>query len=180
MYKFKTYTSLPIDLIGIFISTCIKNSVYTHLEVNLLKIGVWLNLIVMKHKFFFFNKTYLLGSADSLTFFSNKLNLSNNHLLLFNLKRKLKYLSNTIVRKYILQSFKKLTFIKYIQNNLITRIIKKIDVVKWLIEYSTTTIEKFNDLNKIKQNTILFLRKNKIFNKGRYSRNRQYYRTGVY
>jgi hypothetical protein len=27
---------------------------------------------------------------------------------------------------------------------------------------------------------ILFLRKNKVFNKGRYSRNRQYYRTGVY
>ena len=30
------------------------------------------------------------------------------------------------------------------------------------------------------KSTILFLRKNKIFNKGRYSRNRQLYRTGVY
>lgn len=31
-----------------------------------------------------------------------------------------------------------------------------------------------------KKSSILFLRKNKIFNKGRYSRNRQLYRTGVY
>jgi hypothetical protein len=40
----------------------------------------------------------------------------------------------------------------------------------------------FKNLNNTTLNyiNILFLRKNKIFNKGRYSRNRQYYRTGVY
>jgi hypothetical protein len=37
------------------------------------------------------------------------------------------------------------------------------------------------NLSTIKNNFLfLFLRKNKVFNKGRYSRNRQTYRTGVY
>jgi hypothetical protein len=35
-------------------------------------------------------------------------------------------------------------------------------------------------INPAKQNTILYLRAAKHFNKGRYSRNRQLYRTGVY
>ena len=35
-------------------------------------------------------------------------------------------------------------------------------------------------LNLFEKFKIMFLRKNKIFNKGRYSRNRQIYRTGVY
>ncbi len=42
-------------------------------------------------------------------------------------------------------------------------------------------MDKYNSVNKVHtENNILFLRKNKVFNKGRYSRNRQTYRTGVY
>ena len=40
--------------------------------------------------------------------------------------------------------------------------------------------ELFLTLTSFKEVTIFFLRKNKIFNKSRYSRNRQNYRTGVY
>jgi hypothetical protein len=40
-------------------------------------------------------------------------------------------------------------------------------------------IKLFFSLNK-KLYTIFFIRKQKFFNKGRYSRNRQLYRTGVY
>jgi hypothetical protein len=50
----------------------------------------------------------------------------------------------------------------------------------YLIKFSVSDF--FKNLNGITLNyqNILFLRKNKVFNKGRYSRNRQYYRTGVY
>jgi hypothetical protein len=40
-------------------------------------------------------------------------------------------------------------------------------------------IKLFNSMN-IKNYFILFIRKQKTFNKGRYSRNRQIYRTGTY
>ena len=50
----------------------------------------------------------------------------------------------------------------------------------WPVRFQNDTFTKFTDLNYNKNNLVLFLRKNKIFNKGRYSRNRQIYRTGVY
>lgn len=46
------------------------------------------------------------------------------------------------------------------------------------IKFNSTTIVKH--INDKTQYTLYFLRKNKSFNKGRYSRNRQNYRTGVY
>ena len=46
------------------------------------------------------------------------------------------------------------------------------------IRYGSTSIVKY--INDNTDYSVLFLRKNKSFNKGRYSRNRQNYRTGVY
>jgi hypothetical protein len=46
--------------------------------------------------------------------------------------------------------------------------------------YSDSSVNKFIDLSKLDNFIFFFLRKNKIFNKGRYSRNRQTYRTGFY
>ena len=46
--------------------------------------------------------------------------------------------------------------------------------------YTNTSLIKNIGVNSLQKFVILFLRKNKIFNKGRYSRNRQFYRTGVY
>jgi hypothetical protein len=48
------------------------------------------------------------------------------------------------------------------------------------VSYSNTNIMKYLDLSNLNSFDMLFLRKSKIFNKGRYSRNRQFYRTGVY
>lgn len=48
----------------------------------------------------------------------------------------------------------------------------------YLVKYKPSSFVKFFENNN--NINILFLRKNKIFNKGRYSRNRQLYRTGVY
>ena len=48
------------------------------------------------------------------------------------------------------------------------------------IRFSETSISKHIELNNIKNYLFFYIRKNRIFNKGRYSRNRQLYRTGVY
>jgi len=46
------------------------------------------------------------------------------------------------------------------------------------VNHLPTDVSKY--FNRNSTVTALFIRKNKIFNKGRYSRNRQLYRTGVY
>ena len=48
------------------------------------------------------------------------------------------------------------------------------------IRFSETSLSKHINLNNINTYNFFFIRKNRIFNKGRYSRNRQLYRTGVY
>jgi len=46
--------------------------------------------------------------------------------------------------------------------------------------FSNSNVMKFIDLLSLNSYNMQFLRRSKIFNKGRYSRNRQFYRTGVY
>nr|YP_004841739.1 Ymf67 [Ichthyophthirius multifiliis]AEL89281.1 Ymf67 [Ichthyophthirius multifiliis] len=48
------------------------------------------------------------------------------------------------------------------------------------IQFSPSNILKYLDKNWIGNINFLYIRKNKVFNKGRYSRNRQTYRTGIY
>lgn len=48
------------------------------------------------------------------------------------------------------------------------------------INFSETSTNKHINLNKLKEYCFFYIRKNRIFNKGRYSRNRQLYRTGFY
>jgi len=53
---------------------------------------------------------------------------------------------------------------------------------KFLItpKFSSSSINKYIHLNNLSEYQFFYLRKNKVYNKGRYSRNRQNYRTGVY
>jgi hypothetical protein len=46
--------------------------------------------------------------------------------------------------------------------------------------FSSSSTNKYIDLNNLTEYQFQYLRKNKVYNKGRYSRNRQNYRTGVY
>jgi hypothetical protein len=48
------------------------------------------------------------------------------------------------------------------------------------IRFSESSVSKHIELSNIKTYSFFYIRKNRIFNKGRYSRNRQLYRTGVY
>ena len=50
----------------------------------------------------------------------------------------------------------------------------------YIIKFSESSVTKHINPNSFKKYSIQYLRKNRIFNKGRYSRNRQLYRTGVY
>lgn len=50
----------------------------------------------------------------------------------------------------------------------------------YIIKFSESSVNKHIKANNLKNYNLQFLRKNRIFNKGRYSRNRQLYRTGVY
>jgi len=48
------------------------------------------------------------------------------------------------------------------------------------VNYSGTSLGKYINNNSLEGMSVYFLRKTRTFNKGRYSRNRQNYRTGVY
>lgn len=56
------------------------------------------------------------------------------------------------------------------------------DVMRYFykIKFSESSITKYINADKINKYSFFYIRKNRIFNKGRYSRNRQLYRTGVY
>lgn len=67
-----------------------------------------------------------------------------------------------------------------IKNKFIYYFDKKTTFKKYSIIYKTTNFIKSVSYKNIDKNLFQYIRKNKIFNKGRYSRNRQLYRTGVY
>jgi hypothetical protein len=50
----------------------------------------------------------------------------------------------------------------------------------YIIKFSESSVTKHINNKSLKTFSFQYLRKNRIFNKGRYSRNRQLYRTGVY
>ena len=77
-------------------------------------------------------------------------------------------------------NFKKKLILKQKKIILITDTIKDHVSSSWLIKFSPSNFIKYIDSLNLNKYNILYLRKSKVFNKGRYSRNRQYYRTGVY
>lgn len=56
---------------------------------------------------------------------------------------------------------------------------KKIITI-WTIKFNSSNLVKHINFNSLSRYAIYYLRKTKVFNKGRYSRNRQIYKTGVY
>lgn len=107
---------------------------------------------------------------------NSKLNLNylNNQFKLTSLNIKFnKYKSNYV--QLVKTSITNVTVSLVIANEALVNNVKK-----WVIKYSPSNFMKYINLSNFQNYTILFLRKNKVFNKGRYSRNRQYYRTGVY
>ena len=117
-------------------------------------------------------------------FFKQYLKLKFGVGYLQNISNKNIYYSNPLFKNFINNSFKKskelftkdlFKSVDYIKNY-----VKQLPAIKpnKEVRYNSTSIVKYiNDNSKY---TVYFLRKNRLFNKGRYSRNRQNYRTGVY
>nr|YP_740795.1 Ymf67 [Tetrahymena paravorax]ABI51704.1 Ymf67 [Tetrahymena paravorax] len=117
------------------------------------------------------------------------LNLNNTNLIInntnnLNLNKHIKItkIYNIINTKFNNNYYYYNTLQAYINKNLIKFDATFLNNLKsrYNISFSATNIVKYISNNSIKNSIILFLRKNKIFNKGRYSRNRQTYRTGAY
>ena len=70
-------------------------------------------------------------------------------------------------------------FFKNSQLILVKTLFPRVNTIFSVI-FKPTNMLKYININSLTNININFLRKNKVFNKGRYSRNRQYYRTGVY
>lgn len=125
----------------------------------------------------YFGNFYLNALQKNINLgLNSKLNLNylNNQFKLSSLNIKFnKYKTN--YAQLIKTSISNITINLVIANESVLNNVKK-----WVIKYSPSNFMKYINLSNFQNYTILFLRKNKVFNKGRYSRNRQYYRTGVY
>jgi hypothetical protein len=88
--------------------------------------------------------------------------------------KKYGFLGNFFFKNNIILSLKNISFNK-VSNKSLFNLNKKLKII-----FSNTFMYKYLGLDQIKTFTVYFLRKTRFFNKGRYSRNRQNYRTGVY
>jgi len=116
------------------------------------------------------NDKNLIKKVNLLNF-SNLLKLKNINYNYINYKKLNLVYSNNL---------KNINNLKIINLISINNSFKKNILNLWNIKYAPSNFLKYISLNNLSVYNILFLRKNKVFNKGRYSRNRQYYRTGVY
>lgn len=86
------------------------------------------------------------------------------------------------IYKFYNKKYINIFFVKL--NNLYNFKFKKINLPIFInnfkIRYSDSSLNKYISLKNLNGFNFFFLRKNRIFNKSRYSRNRQLYRTGVY
>lgn len=90
---------------------------------------------------------------------------------------------NKLFLKNFKQNYKNIYFLKLFAKDLKMRINKDWKTLlnkHYFVKFSDSSISKYISINSIKLYKFNYIRKNRIFNKSRYSRNRQLYRTGVY
>jgi len=114
--------------------------------------------------------------------FVKNISVKKINLNLFYLKDKFfKY--NKLFLKNFKQSYKNIYFFKLFAKDLKMKINsdwKKLLNKHYFVKFSESSLSKYININSVKLYKFNFIRKNRIFNKSRYSRNRQLYRTGVY
>lgn len=173
-YKF-FYRSKLTDLI---ISLVIfKNSISSETIIvktyNLLKFNDYLNYSTEYSTNSVLNKSQLTLNKSNLNF---KIINNNFNFKIYNTYKKFPKLIYIYDNYFYLKIFN-----NYLQLNTLfnTQFLTELKT-KYLISFSASTIVKYLSDYSINNSIILYLRKNKIFNKSRYSRNRQTYRTGAY
>ena len=159
------------------------------------------NLIIKNYKYNlnYYNDWYLFLFNNFNKY--EKINFDNTDIITLK-NKKTTYISNTIKLYANAYQFNKLKFFKknnfygnlfnYINYNFVDlnlSFFKKINFNNNFfkniynnlpIRFSNSSINKYINFYNLPNYNFFYLRKNKIFNKGRYSRNRQLYRTGVY
>jgi len=147
-----------------------------NIKKSVVKRLIVLKLFSLSYQDYNFSLNFLIENLNlkkQIRCYKTNLNYFSNRCSLHKLNYYPKLAFNKLVLTY---TFSKFTLIKLNPNNI--GIYKKFDSYK--IRYSPSNFIKYINNSKLNKYSILFLRKNKVFNKGRYSRNRQYYRTGVY
>lgn len=125
-----------------------------------------------------FNFVYFLKKKKKSNFLSKYFNICNNNLLIINCideNNKNKIIKVNKINKTI--SNKRINLLP--SSNFITKINSILNTNLNFL-YKINSYLKNISSNSFKNVNIQFLRKFRVFNKGRYSRNRQFYRTGVY
>lgn len=150
----------------------IKYLYYNYINIHKNKFLLFLlNLnFLYKHKNLFIFIYFFLKTKN--VFY---ININNNILK----KKNFFFLNNNSFKKYTLFNFFdfKNKFIYYNINYINSIVLPKNNNN---FKSNSTSIYKNIDLLNIKNINLQYLRKNKVYNKGRYSRCRQNYRTGVY
>lgn len=108
-------------------------------------------------------------------FFINLINLNFEDLALNNNTN-----SSSKNESFAFNSFYKKLIFRLKKHNYKINFFSKKKISIFFIKFKPSNLIKLYNFFSFNQININFLRKNKVFNKGRYSRNRQYYRTGVY
>lgn len=139
---------------------------------DLLKFGDYINYI---------NNLTLNDTFTRKKLIINNFNNKSNTPIKFNFKNYYKYLNYKNILNYKNNYFYLTVYNKYLNlniefNNIFLDNLKK----QYSISFSASNIVKYISDYSVNNSVILYLRKNKIFNKSRYSRNRQTYRTGAY
>lgn len=121
MYKLSRLLNFSIDTIGMLTFICIKNYQhnYTNMKLteNSFKPFLFINLVLLKNKLQYSKKTYLLGSFDSLSFFSTKFKFPKFYKFVFkNVEKKLK-MSMIFTLKPLLLSYSKKFSLKFLVIN---------------------------------------------------------------
>lgn len=116
-----------------------------------------------KKKFLYLKKIYNVYKKNYAEF----TNWLVDDKLLVDKKKNIKNFKNIFLFRF--KSF----FFKKFNNVINTKNLTKIN-------FSDSSMNKYISYNNLKKFNFFFLRKNRIFNKSRYSRNRQLYRTGFY
>ena len=152
---------------------------------NQLNYSIIQNILLNNLNNIAYNKYFILIlNAFKNSFSLSKFNINVIYLKKFNNNLATSLLNNKLNINSIFIFKKTKNYINNLKNNIsfininenFYNSIKNLFTVK----FSSTNIVKYLSDISINKSTILFLRKNKIFNKSRYSRNRQTYRTGAY
>lgn len=188
-----TINKLDIRLFSIYllITKCYFTSIFKKFNLDSVVF-----LVLNKYSISFNNLNIYSLDLNKFNDYSKYISLTsknNNSLVVYN--NLSSYINLNTNPKLIVQNYVRLKYVTLIENNYFYNLNSN-KYINFNVNFNNTFLSKLKNLYKISfsasnvtkyisdlsanNSIILYLRKNKIFNKSRYSRNRQTYRTGAY